>query len=473
VTQLNTLSLEMLSIHTLLILFLVSLAVLLIGGALAWLTTYYQFPGRKLFSKLFILPLAIPSYILGFLFLDITTQQTIPNLSTANNLLALSTLFALVKTCFLYSATLFPLVYLPAQKAFKRLNQSQHESLHILGLSQSDVLFHVHLPKSRSSIIAGVLLASLIVLSDFATPSMTGFPTLASSIYSFWEQHPNSDIAWIPATALLLMGLVSFLLLTVLRGKSEPDSTNEAYQPPIKLSGMTSISASLTCLSVVFLTLIFPLIQLLSRLNIGQVSDHFQALLPYLSNSTILSLTASMFTVCLIILIIVAIKSTVLLRQTSTLIALVNSFPMPFLVMISLFILQGLPALMLVYIIHLLPVAMNIIRSGQIRTIMKFTELTESLGLPYFKKIGKIYLPVMALDISVAILLTTFMVFRELPASYFLLPAGWETLAVQCFKLVSSGSPEQAALAASMVILAGLVPVAWLIHNPSNLSRTI
>ncbi len=43
---------------------------ILIGTLLAWLTTAYAFAGRRLFVILLLLPLAMPSYILAFIYLD-------------------------------------------------------------------------------------------------------------------------------------------------------------------------------------------------------------------------------------------------------------------------------------------------------------------------------------------------------------------------------------------------------------------
>ena len=41
-----------------------------LGTSLAWLVTAYQFPGRRLLGWLLVTPLAIPGYVLGFVWLD-------------------------------------------------------------------------------------------------------------------------------------------------------------------------------------------------------------------------------------------------------------------------------------------------------------------------------------------------------------------------------------------------------------------
>ncbi|HET9861322.1 MAG TPA: hypothetical protein VFQ19_16205, partial [Nocardioidaceae bacterium] len=55
---------------TLALMFGVGLGTLVIGGGLAWLVTAYRFPLRDVLVWLLVLPLAMPAYILGFVFLS-------------------------------------------------------------------------------------------------------------------------------------------------------------------------------------------------------------------------------------------------------------------------------------------------------------------------------------------------------------------------------------------------------------------
>ena len=49
----------------------VAIGTVTLGASLAWLTTAYRFPGSKVFSWLLIAPLAVPSYVLGFITLSV------------------------------------------------------------------------------------------------------------------------------------------------------------------------------------------------------------------------------------------------------------------------------------------------------------------------------------------------------------------------------------------------------------------
>ncbi|MEM7272186.1 MAG: iron ABC transporter permease, partial [Actinomycetota bacterium] len=49
----------------------VSIGSLLLGSAMAWLVSAYRFPGSRAFGWLLIAPLAMPSYVLGFVTLSV------------------------------------------------------------------------------------------------------------------------------------------------------------------------------------------------------------------------------------------------------------------------------------------------------------------------------------------------------------------------------------------------------------------
>ena len=57
--------------NTLALLVGVGLGVFLLGTGLAWLVTMYHFPGRRFFEWLLILPMAVPAYVMGFVFLGL------------------------------------------------------------------------------------------------------------------------------------------------------------------------------------------------------------------------------------------------------------------------------------------------------------------------------------------------------------------------------------------------------------------
>src|SRR5690606_783718 len=63
--------LDRLAGNTLVLLLGVGIGVTLLGVGLAWLVSVCEFPGRRLFDWMLMLPLAIPGYVMAFVFLGL------------------------------------------------------------------------------------------------------------------------------------------------------------------------------------------------------------------------------------------------------------------------------------------------------------------------------------------------------------------------------------------------------------------
>ena len=116
---------------------------IVLGTSLAWLVTAYQFPGRRLLGWLLVTPLAIPGYVLGFVWLD-TLQEPLGARQVRSIWLA-----ALVLTL-----TLYPYVYLFARAAFREQSQRTVDVARSLGCTRLQAFWRVALPMARPSIPA-------------------------------------------------------------------------------------------------------------------------------------------------------------------------------------------------------------------------------------------------------------------------------------------------------------------------------
>jgi ABC-type spermidine/putrescine transport system permease subunit I len=117
--------------NTLFLIISVGAGTLIIGTAFAWLVTAYDFPGRRWFERLLLLPLAIPGFIMGFVYVSIfeyagpvqTTLRgwfgwgrndyTFPNIASPGGLVLVLTL------------VLYPYVYMLARSRFPRAGRRQ------------------------------------------------------------------------------------------------------------------------------------------------------------------------------------------------------------------------------------------------------------------------------------------------------------------------------------------------------------
>ena len=111
--------------RTLLLLAGVGTLSLLIGTGTAWLVTMYRFPGRRYFQWLLLLPLAIPTYIIAYSYLELldysgTVQSALRALFGWRD--ARSYWFPDIRSLggaiLVMSAVLYPYVYITARATF-------------------------------------------------------------------------------------------------------------------------------------------------------------------------------------------------------------------------------------------------------------------------------------------------------------------------------------------------------------------
>jgi iron(III) transport system permease protein len=111
--------------RTLLLMAGVGFLSLVIGTGTAWLVTMYRFPGRRYFQWLLLLPLAMPTYIIAYTYLELldysgSAQTTLRGLfgwHDAKNYW-FPDIRSLGGAIFVMSAVLYPYVYITARASF-------------------------------------------------------------------------------------------------------------------------------------------------------------------------------------------------------------------------------------------------------------------------------------------------------------------------------------------------------------------
>ena len=167
----------------------VGIGVFILGVGNAWLVANYQFPGKKLFEWGLILPLAVPAYVMAYLFVDFLQfsgpLQTILRDSFGIHA-ALPDPRSLGGAIWTFSLCLYPYVYLVARTSF--LDRSAHlmEAAETLGFSSVEAFIRLVLPMTRPAIFTGIALALMEVLADFGAVSYFGLQTFATGIFKAW-----------------------------------------------------------------------------------------------------------------------------------------------------------------------------------------------------------------------------------------------------------------------------------------------
>ncbi|MDP1911499.1 MAG: iron ABC transporter permease, partial [Hyphomicrobium sp.] len=113
-----------------------------VGTAAAWLVTMYRFPGREVLDRLLVLPLAVPTYIIAYCYVELfdyagplqTHMRHAFGFSGAGDYW-FPQVRSLGGAIFVLSAVLYPYVYLTARASFAQQSVCVLEVARTLGRS--------------------------------------------------------------------------------------------------------------------------------------------------------------------------------------------------------------------------------------------------------------------------------------------------------------------------------------------------
>ncbi|MBA2373644.1 MAG: iron ABC transporter permease, partial [Chloroflexi bacterium] len=159
---------------------LVGAGTVAVGVPLAWLTTRTDLPGRRWWTVLVVIPLAIPSYVVGFAFLAAfgprgALQAVLEPFGVAR----LPSIGGLVGATLVLVLAAYPYVLLSTRAAILRTDPAVEEAARTLGDRRPTVFRRVTLPILVPGIAAGALLAVLYALSDFGAVSILQFDSFS------------------------------------------------------------------------------------------------------------------------------------------------------------------------------------------------------------------------------------------------------------------------------------------------------
>ena len=194
-----------------------------LGTGLAWLVGAYEFPGRRTLSWALVLPLAMPSYILGFVTTSVfgvagpiqvwwTGQfgRDAPFPEVRSLPAAIITL----------SLTLFPYVYLLARAALADQATGAYQVARVLGASRGEATRRIVFPMLRPAIAAGGAIVAMETLTDFATVQYFNVETLTVGVFRIWRGSYDRNAAAEIAALVLVVALMAIGLERILRGRA-------------------------------------------------------------------------------------------------------------------------------------------------------------------------------------------------------------------------------------------------------------
>lgn len=248
----------------------VALCTFILGVSTAWLVSVYEFPGRKYFEWLLILPLAFPAYMMAYSYVGIL-EYTGPLQAFLRNTFDLQFKGALLDimnmpgAIFILSISLFPYVYVICRTSFLRQSNQMQEAALLLGSSRLRMFTRIALPLARPAIAGGIALVGMEVLNDYGTVKYFGVDTFTSGIFRAWFSFGDVNTAIYLSAILTLIVLVLIWLENKQRGNRAWTSQSSNHKPARRIETNRTSSRwgyTLICSLVLFISFILPLLQL-------------------------------------------------------------------------------------------------------------------------------------------------------------------------------------------------------------------
>jgi iron(III) transport system permease protein len=477
----------------------VGVLTLLFGTATAWLVTMYRFPGRGLLDRLLVLPLAMPTYIIAYCYVELL-DFTGPVQRALRTTFGWHTVkdywFPEIRTLggavLVLSAVLYPYVYLTARASFVQQSICVLEVARTLGRTSAGAFWAVALPLARPALAAGLALALMEALNDLGAVQYLGVSTLSVSIYATWLQ--RSSLAGAAQIALVALLVVLALVIAErrARGSSRFHHTTGRYRsiPFSDLEGWRGTVAALVCCLPVAAGFVLPLAVLLAQASAHWGDALASGFWRAVRNSVGIAALAAATTVALglslayarrlapnsVTRLVVgaaglgyAVPGTVLaIGLLIPLAALDNHIDAGlralFGVSSGLLLSGSLFVIVLAYTIRFLAVSLGALEAGFERLSPNLDAVARTLGETAFSALRRVHIPLLVPALGSAALLVFVDGMKELPATLVLRPFNFETLATHVYSYAALEQFENAALGALSIVVIGLAPV-LLLHQ--------
>ena len=456
---------------------------LFLGVSTAWLVACCEFPGRKFFEWVLVLPLAIPTYIAAYAYFDLLDRLTPlliwvrTNVSPAAMTWLSDTMIYPV-TIVVLSAVLYPYVYLVARAAFTRQNSQCIEAARTLGHGPQSTFWRVALPLARPAIVGGVALVIMETLNDYGAVKHFNVHTFTTGIFRTWFS--MGDLQGALRLAACLMALILFLMVLEkwLRFGAKFHKNSQADRPFQRYSlGQAKAGlAIICCLLPLVIGFVLPLSRLAywASLNAGRMLD--SSFLKLTFNSVAVATAAGLATVGLALFLAYTARyfGSRTVGVTNRLAILGYAVPGAVIAMGILlvagqvtqatgWVLTGsLTALVLAYIVRFLAVAWQPIDSGMERNCSQLNNASRSLGATASRSLFDVNMPLLHSSLVAAGLFVFVDTMKELPLTLILRPANFETLSTKTYELVYQSQIPESSVPALCIILVSLLPVIWL-----------
>ena len=472
----------------------VALGTLIIGVGTAWLVTMCRFPGRRLFEWALLLPMAIPAYVIAYVYTDVfeyagPVQAALreafawtgkgdywfPEIRSLGGAIAMMTL------------VLYPYVYLLSRATFLEQSVCVLEASRTLGRGPWRGFFSVALPLARPAIVIGLSLVLMETLNDFGTVDYFAVPTFTAGIFDVWLNTNNAPgAAQLASTLLVFVLVLIFLERSARRGRRYHHTTNRYKAlPGYALRGGRAAAAAVACLLPVGLGFALPA-AVLTGYAVGHYRESLDAaFLIHMANSLTLSSLAAALAVVVGVFMAYGLRlsGTPVVRAATGLASLGYAVPGAVLALgviiptawldntvdafmrdafglsTGLLLSGSIFAVTTGYVVRFLALSFGAVEASLAKVTHNMDGAARTLGQGPWATLCRVHLPLMRGSVVTAAILVFVDCMKELPMTMILRPFNFDTLATFVHQYASDERLAEGSLAALAIVASGILPV--------------
>lgn len=476
---------------TIRMIFGVGLVSVILGLPTAYFVANYNFPLRNFLRKASLLPIAIPTYIMGFAYASIFSigggfYVFLDNFFSKEVLYALNidVLNEFYLILFLGFA-LYPYVYSAALVSFSIKNKKLDEVAASLGISKWRRFWSVSFPLVFPALLSGVALVSMEVINDYGAMSYFNVNTITAGIFQAKQMGFESSVY---LSAITFVVIVSFFVLYyILKSfKKVKKAVNSSNYELYAINGKRKYIVTFLVLLPFILGFVFPVAELLrlaaSRIDVVFSNDFLYTLL----DSVQLAIIPAVIIVCfsLVLLYNQYLNPGVFANGFNAFSSLGYAIPGAIIAMAAMsfvmffdneaksiyhWSIDSLLLLIFAYVIRFMAVGFNTLDGAFSQISTSLPDASRSLGLGSIKSFFKVYNPLLKGAVLTTFTLVTIDILKELPITLLLQRFNFKTLATVAFeKAKVSESVRDASPYALLLIFVGVMAVVFLMKGENK-----
>ncbi|CAN7708555.1 iron ABC transporter permease [Acidovorax sp. LjRoot66] len=477
---------------------LVALGAAIVGTGAAAAVTLFDFPGRRTFEWLLLLPLAMPAYVTAYAYTDFLQFSGPLQVGLRATFGLEGRLLPEVRSLggavWVFIFSLYPYVYLLARTALGERAAHLMEAARLLGAPLPRRIRAVALPLARPAVAAGVALVLMETLADFGVASYFGIQTFTTGIYKAWLSMDNR----LAAAQLATMLLVVVMALLHLEQRAQKrmrfagglGRAGSAEAQPLALRGGRRLLAWAVCGLPVLMGFVAPVVFMLRPLAADWSVLPWTRFIEWAGNSVRLGAITAVLAVIVALALAFAVRRSAdaVTRGVVQLVSLGYAVPGAVIVVGLLLPVGWLQAavpqwgvgalvtatavgIVWAYLVRFCAVALQSMQSGYARIPQSLDDSARMLGTGSAGLLARVHWPLLKRSTAAAALLVFVDVMKELPATMVLRPFNSDTLAVVAYQLARDERLGEAALPSLALVAVGLVPVILLSRTLRSAKR--